>query len=300
MIVASPARVSGERSMQTPLDALAEELGQFALGVRRELREARDLAGAEVRSEIAALRQQGAEMRLEAAALVQQVNERLAALKDGRDGDPGPPGPPVDQDALQKAVREAVEAIELPVGPMGPPGPEGVPGASVPGERGPEGLPGKLPIVSPWSERVWYVGEVAVLDGSLFQARCDTGKPPGTDDWVCLALRGADGTDGRSFRVVGTWREGVVYETLDVVALNGASFAAKRDHPGICPGEDWQMIASQGKRGNQGDIGKRGEPGPAGVVRTISVNDEGLLMLTNGDGSVVTCDLYPLLIRIAR
>jgi hypothetical protein len=32
----------------------------------------------------------------------------------------------------------------------------------------------------------------------------------------------------------------------------------------------------------------------------MSVSDEGMLTLTNGDGSLVTCDLYPVLSRLAR
>ena len=74
---------------------------------------------------------------------------------------------------------------------------------------------------------------------------------------------GKDGArNGRSFTIRGTWSEAEAYRELDVVALNGASFGAKRDDPGRCPGDGWQLIAAQGKRGNAGKdcgAGARGE-----------------------------------------
>jgi hypothetical protein len=117
--------------------------------------------------------------------------------------------------------------------------------------------------------------------------------PPGAD--------GKDGIDGRSFIIRGTWSETETYSELDVVALNGASFAAKIDAPGVCPGVDWQLIASQGKRGNPGERGAvgKGERGMPGVsAMAMDVDDQGLLTLTNADGSTVTCDLYPLLRKL--
>jgi len=112
---------------------------------------------------------------------------------------------------------------------------------------------------------------------------------------------GKDGAEGRSFVIRGTWSEAESYRELDVVALNGASFGARCDNPGPCPGDGWQMIAAQGKRGNAGERGagargERGMPGPAAVA--LDVNEEGLLTLTNADGSRVSCDLYPLLAKL--
>jgi hypothetical protein len=112
---------------------------------------------------------------------------------------------------------------------------------------------------------------------------------------------GKDGVDGRSFVIRGTWSETQSYRELDVVVLNGASFGARRDDPGPCPGDGWQLIAAQGKRGNAGERGagargERGLPGPPAVA--LHVNEEGLLTLTNADGSQVSCDLYPLLAKL--
>ena len=171
----------------------------------------------------------------------------------------------------------------------------------VPGERGPEGPqgpPGAFPVVTGWEDRVHYSGALVTLLGATWQALRDTGSAPPHADWLCLA-RG--GEDGRSFVIRGTWSEAEIYRELDVVALNGASFAARRADPGACPGDGWQLIAAQGKRGNAGERGtsgkgERGTPGPAAVA--LEVSDEGLLTLTNADGSRATCDLYPLLAKL--
>lgn len=164
-----------------------------------------------------------------------------------------------------------------------------------------DGKDGKLPIVKVWEDAVHYAGDVVTFDGRLYQAQRDTGKMPDSADWLCLAERGRDGEDGRSFVIRGTWSESEDYRELDVVALNGGSFVAKRDNPGICPGEGWQLMASQGKRGQPGDrgIGIKGERGEAGLpVIAAHVSDDGLLTLVNGDGSQVDVDLYPLLSKL--
>ena len=49
-----------------------------------------------------------------------------------------------------------------------------------------------------------------------------------------------------------------------VVALDGASFIARKDDAGNCPGEDWQLIAKQGRKGSDGDPGPRGAAGQKG------------------------------------
>jgi hypothetical protein len=95
---------------------------------------------------------------------------------------------------------------------------------------------------------------------------------------VRLAAKVQDGRDGRGFNVRGTWNANERYFALDTVALNGSSFAARRDNPGECPGDGWQMIACQGKRGPIGPKGDTGDRGPAGIdAQTIvawGVDDE--------------------------
>jgi hypothetical protein len=143
---------------------------------------------------------------------------------------------------------------EWEVGAMGPPGPSGPPG-----EQGP---PGKLPMVKLWTpETVYYAGDVVAFDGGTYQAKRDTGQPPSHADWICLAT---SGRDGGSITVRGTFNETAEYRRLDVVALNGGCFIARKDAPGPCPGSGWQLLASQGKRGVAGARGERGERGPKG------------------------------------
>src|SRR5262249_42003687 len=55
------------------------------------------------------------------------------------------------------------------------------------------------------------------------------------------------------------------YRRLDVVALNGGCFIARKDVPGPCPGSGWQLLASQGKRGVAGEKGERGPKGDPGL-----------------------------------
>jgi hypothetical protein len=62
-------------------------------------------------------------------------------------------------------------------------------------------------------------------------------------------------------RVRGTFQPGSNYARGDIVALDGGSFIARKDHPGKCPGEGWQLVARQGQRGIAGPEGKRGPPG---------------------------------------
>lgn len=147
----------------------------------------------------------------------------------------------------------------------GEPGPQGERGAS--GERGERGEPGEG-IVGPPGEQ---------------------GAP------------GPPGAAGASFAVRGTWNSAEEYRALDVVALGGASFAARIDQPGACPGPDWQVIAVQGKRGQPGEPGERGAKGergePGRSIVAASLDDAGILTLTHDDGSPVTCDFYPLLAR---
>jgi len=205
------------------------------------------------------------------------VDEAVAALptpEKGKDADPE-----LIASLVAGRVREAVEA--LPPAKQGDPGPMGA-----------------LPVVKAWEDRVYYEGEVCEKDGSLFQARKDTGKEPDHEDWSCIVRKGKDGDDGRSFTIRGTWVVDGEYRELDVVALNGASFAARRDDPGACPGEGWQLMSTQGKPGKQGERGPKGDTGHVRAVTAMRADNDGLLTLVNADGSTVECDLYPVLSRL--
>lgn len=200
---------------------------------------------------------------------------------DGKDGDPGergPAGADADMDALREHVAAEVKA-------------------AIPSRDELRGPPGRLPAVRSWTDEVHYEGAVVAHRGALWQAAADTGRPPPHADWVCLAARGED---GRSVDVRGTYDKGEEYRYLDIVALNGGSFIALRDAPGDCPGDGWQLLAGRGKPGQaiKGDKGEKGDAGhgePGAPVVAMMVDDAGMLTLTNGDGSEVKADFYPIL-----
>jgi hypothetical protein len=150
-----------------------------------------------------------------------------------------------------------------PAGPIGPRGEPGIPGT--PGEKGDKGdpgPPGQLPIAKPFvPDAVHYARDVVTHSGALWQAIKDTGQAPPHAHWICLA---AAGQDGITPTIRGTYDPASIYTRLDIVALNGSSFLARKDQPGPCPGADWQLIASAGKPGKQGARGERGEPGSKG------------------------------------
>lgn len=210
------------------------------------------------------------------------VRHVVAEIPVPKDGDPGKDADPELVAALvEEKLRAAVEALPPP-------------------EKGDPGPVGSLPVVRGWEDRVYYQGEVVSFDGSLFQSTKDTGKSPEHEDWVCIVAKGKDGENGRSPTVRGTYDPDQTYSVLDVVALNGASFVAKSDGPGPCPGEGWQLMAMQGKQGKPGLPGKPGTPGIAvtASLKNVSVSSEGVLTFKNADGTEVQCDLYPLLSKI--
>ncbi len=221
---------------------------------------------------------------------------------DGNDGEPGKDGLGIDDLAVTQdgavvefafSVGETRSIFEVEL-PAGPPGADGI------GEKGDPGPAGSLPTVQAWFAGVHYSGNVRSHAGGTWQALKDTASEPPHDDWICLAAPGANGQDGKSLNPRRLWVAEEEYFRLDVVALNGGSFVALKDEPGVCPGDGWALLTSPGKRGERGekgDKGLRGEPGPPIVA--ASIDSEGMQTLVNADGSAVQCDLYPLLSRLA-
>jgi len=160
-----------------------------------------------------------------------------------------------------------------------------------------------MPITRTWQpDEVSYAGDIVTHDGATWQAIRDTGRSPGERDWVCLARAGHDGATPRPR---GTYREGSQYRELDIVALNGCSFIAKKDDPGPCPGDGWQALTLPGKRGDKGEkgergpAGERGEVGPAGVgIIGWKVDDENYeVKAVLSDGSELPLPLRTLFER---
>lgn len=268
--------------------------------------------------------------------LVQKAVDAIPRPADGKDGAPGErglqgergeagsPGPigekgesgaegrSVSVDDVRPIVADLVEravgAIPVPKdGKDGEPGKDGRDGAAgingKDGLDGKDGPAGKLPLVKAWLDTVYREGEVVTHEGGTYQASRDTGKAPPHADWTCLAAPGRNGVDGRSFTVRGTYTDDEPgYRALDIVALNGGAFIARKDNPGPCPGEGWQVLAMRGKPGPAGEPGKRGEPGTRGLpgpgIAEMSIDGQGLLTVKNADGSTVDCDLYPVLVKV--
>jgi hypothetical protein len=125
-------------------------------------------------------------------------------------------------------------------------------------------LPAQFPRVKAFSaDTIYHEGDIVAFAGGTYQTAKDTARAPGSQDWICLAVPGA----GLTIR--STYDGDEEYKHLDVVTTNGSSFVALKDHPGPCPGADWQLLASRGSRGDrglkgeQGLIGQRGERGAA-------------------------------------
>lgn len=217
-----------------------------------------------------------------APMIVAEVARVVAALPPPKAGDPG-----------KSVTLEEVEPLLTEI--------VGRAVAALPPAK--EGPPGKLPIADEWVDRVYAEADVVTFEGAVYQALRLTGKAPGHDDWRCIARGGRDGVDGKTFNIRGTWAAGQDYRGLDVVTLDGGAFVARRDDPGPCPGDGWQLIAMRGKPGRPGDKGDpgkgiKGDPGPA--VVGIEINHSGMVTLKNADGSTASGDFYDVLSKLAR
>lgn len=257
---------SQQSTLQAFTDAAADAIARAIAGVQRDAQRERELRDAEHRARLAEIDS----LMVRVRGTERDIESRLASIKDGSPGEPGPPGRPGDRgaDADMDLVRSMVnEAVAVAIAAL-PPAPAGK-------DADPEQI----------AEAV--AAEVAKIPPAPAGKDADMDVVRSTIEDLVAAIP-ADRTD---------------YAALDVVALNGAAFVAKNNEPGACPGEGWQMIAAQGKRGapgprGDGVKGDRGDPGPA--VAAMDVDGEGLLKIRNADGSTIECDLYPLLSQLVR
>ena len=214
------------QQQEVMLDAWREALAQVLHRRDKDWQQQLRAIKAESLAAIAELRANAAEFR---SAMEANVGQRIAQIREPADGPHGEPGP-----------------------------------------RGEPGPPGKIESVRAYVEdAVHYRGDIVTHGGSTYHAQCDTAREPPHEDWICVAragIDGKDGRDGRSLEVRGLFNNKETYQALDIVALNGGSFIAKKDNPGPCPGAGWQLIASQGKRGDKGERGLQGIPGVPVVI----------------------------------
>jgi hypothetical protein len=119
--------------------------------------------------------------------------------------------------------------------------------------------PAQFPSVKAFTaDTIYHEGDIVGFAGGTYQATKDTARAPGAKDWVCLAR------SGDSLTPRGAYDDHGDYRCLDVIMVDGSSFVALKDHPGPCPGADWQLLASRGSRGDRGLKGERGLIGPRG------------------------------------
>jgi hypothetical protein len=110
-----------------------------------------------------------------------------------------------------------------------------------------------LPLVKAYvPDTVHDAGDAVTHAGALWQATKDTGQAPPHADWICLA---AAGVDGITPTVRSTYDAAVKYARLDIVALNGSTFIARKDDPGVCPGWSATDVGPR-QTGHQGRTGR--------------------------------------------
>jgi hypothetical protein len=307
----------------SPFELLAQELGAVAGRVEREAayRIAALIADVERRFAERELQIERLQKLLEAAVsgrIVQwdqMITDKLITLQDGKngrdgiDGKDGIDGAQGLEGAAGPQGLRGLQGEKGEAGPIGPAGKDGIDGAAgSPGERGERGAdgangaPGKLPKVKQWLEgSVQYEGDVVTHAGGLYQALKDTGKTPGTNDWICLAAPGVngkdgrDGEDGKSLTIRETFDATQKYNALDVVTLDSKWFVARYDDPGMCPGPGWKAgpgIGKTGKPGPRGERGSKGEPGTPIEIITWELNRETYevtpIMINGERGAVIT------------
>ncbi len=260
------AEIPGATDLEQIVVQLSADLrdheGQMKRAVeatRADIPQMPDLSGFATKADLEAL-PRPIDMAEVARFVGDEVAKAVAEIPPAKDG------ADADMPAILRHVEEAVAA-------------------AIPPKEELRGPAGRLPAVKAWVDGVHYEGDVVAHKGALYQASADTGREPPHADWVCLAERGGD---GRSVDVRGTYEEGGEYRHLDIVALNGGSFIAKRDAPGPCPGDGWQLLAGRGKPGQsiKGDKGDsvKGDPGRDAeeIVGLYREGDEIVLTFASG------------------
>jgi hypothetical protein len=124
---------------------------------------------------------------------------------------------------------------------------------------------GRLPIIKDFRpQTVHYEGDIVTCNGATYQARCDTGEPVTSQDWICIARAGRDGINGDTPRFCGAFNAHAEYRQFDIAEFDGSSFIALDNDPGIPGDPGWQLLCGKGNRGVTGGVGPRGQKGERG------------------------------------
>ena len=199
-------------------------------------------------------------MQLDHNSIIAAVGEVLATERNARI-------------VLEARVAELVDEYGNLVRTPGPAGERGVAGERGPvGDPGPRGLAGDIGPQGPPGEP----------------------GPPGE--------RGLDAYPGEAR---GLWDASAQYRAMDVVCHNGSEWRAVCDDPGDLPGPGWMLGAKgvRGRPGEKGPAGERGAKGDRGAdgigIEEMTISDTTLMMLRS-DGTVLSCDLMPVIERYYR
>ncbi len=199
-------------------------------------------------------------MQLDHNSIITAVGEVLATERNARV-------------ALEARVADLIDAYG---NVIRTPGPSGERGAA--GERGPVGDPGPRGLAG------------------------DIGPPGPPGEPGPQGERGLDAYPGEAR---GLWDASAQYRAMDVVSHNGSEWRAIRADPGELPGPGW-MLGAKGVRGRPGAAGERGAKGDRGERGTDGIGIDEItiadtsLMLLRSDGSVLSCDLMPVIERYYR
>lgn len=274
---------------ETPLDVLADELAGIANDVERAVTDRVNALVADAQRKLSEIETRFMERRFALVEFEREVMERvearLASVRDGKDGEQGPPGVDGRDGEPGTPGRDGIDGRD---GEAGSPGRDGIDGRD--GEPGRDGIDGKD------GEQ----GEQGPPGRDGIDGKDGEQGAPGRD-----GVDGKDGRDGKDAypgEARGLYDPEASYRSLDVVSFNGSEWRAKKDDPGPLPGDGWMLSASKGKRGERGEKGDRGDKGERGapglplVAAHVDPENPANVILTNGDGSVVTLDLYPSLL----
>jgi hypothetical protein len=154
---------------------------------------------------------------------------------------------------LELVERLAKAIAEMQPGPRGEPGERGSPGEAIMGPPGEMGLPGPP-------------GEAG-----------ERGEP------------GPPGADAPKGEVCGLYDPARVYRLFDLVTWHGSEWRARKDDPGILPGDGWALASQVGGRGKPGEKGDRGPPGPPGptIVEWAIEDYRAVPMMSDGTTGAV-------------
>ena len=206
----------------------------------------------------------------------------------GAQGPEGPQGPQGERGPQGYEGPRGPTGYQGPEGPRGPEGPAGPSGAQGPigiqGPEGPEGPVGKSfdPDASGLTaDRDAYNAEPAnfsFLDteaGIVYWKLSNeigtwsVGVPFGRGPQGLQGQQGLQGPQGPiGINHRGVWSSSTAYVIRDTVFHNGSYFICVADNTGVTPQDaatDWDIVASIGERGLQGQQGIQGPEGPQGI-----------------------------------